>query len=47
MLAIESDLIAWDIALELDPLIMGLLLKFLSVVEILLTYGYQLLELER
>ena len=47
MLATQSDFVAWSIALELDPLIVGLLLKFLGIVEILLANGYEVLELGR
>ena len=47
MLAIQLNLVAQSIALGLDPLIVGLLLKFLGVVEILLAYGHQLLEFGR
>ena len=45
MFATQPDLVAWDIALWLDTFIMGLLLKFLGVVEVLLANDYQLLEL--
>ena len=47
MLATQPDLVAWGIALRFDPLIMGLLLKFLDIVKILLANGYEVLELER
>ena len=39
MLATHSDLVAWDIALWLDNFIVGLLLKFLGIVEVLLAHA--------
>ena len=47
ILAIQPDLVSWGIALVLVPFIINLLLKFLGVVEILLTNGYEVLELKR
>ena len=47
VLAIQSDLVTWGIVLRLDSFIMGLLLKFWGVVEILLINGYKVLEFKR
>ena len=45
--ATQPNLVTQGIALRLDSLIVGLLLKFLGVVEILLTNGHEVLELKR
>ena len=47
VLATQPDLVARGIASKLDSLIVGSLLKFLGVVEILLANGYEVLELGR
>ena len=44
-LAIQPNLLAGGVAPRLDSLIMGSLLKFLGMVEVLATYDYQLSEL--
>ena len=43
--AIQPDLVAWGKASWLDIFIVGSLLKFLGVVEVLLAHVYQLSEL--
>ena len=45
VLATQPDLVARGIALRLDSFIVGLLLKFLGVVEILLANGHEVSEL--
>ena len=45
VLATQPNLVSQGIALELDLLIMGLLLKFLGLIEILPVNGYDILEL--
>ena len=47
MFATQLDFAAQDIALELNPLIVGLLLKFLGIVEILLANGHEVSKLRR
>ena len=47
VLATQPNLVAWGIVLRLDSLIVGLLLKFLGVVEILLANGHEVIELGR
>ena len=47
VLAIQSDLVAQGIASGLDSLIVGSLLKFLGVVEILLANGHEISEFGR
>ena len=47
MFATQPDLIAQGIASGLDSLNVGLLLKFLGVVEIQLVIGHEVSELER
>ena len=47
VLATQPDFVAQGIASRLDSLIVGLLLKFLGVVEILLANGHEVLELGR
>ena len=46
MLITQPNLVAWGVALSLDIFVVGLLLKFLSMIEVLLISGYQILELE-
>ena len=45
--ATQLDLVAQSIALKLDSLIMGSLLKFLGMIKILLANGHKVLELGR
>ena len=47
MFTTQPDLVFWGIALGLDPLIMGLLLKFLGIVKILLANGHEVSKLGR
>ena len=47
MLATQPDFVARGIALKLDFLIVGSLLKFLGVMEILLINGHEISELGR
>ena len=44
MLTTQLDFITLCVALRLDIFIMGLLLKFLYMVEVLLINGYQILK---
>ena len=44
MLATQLDLVAQGIVLRLDSFIMGLLLKFLGVMEILLANSHEISE---
>ena len=46
VLTTQPDLVTWGVALWLDTFIMGSLLKFLGVVEILLAHGHQLSSLK-
>ena len=46
-LATQPDLVTQGIALKLDSFIMGLLLKFLGVIEILLVNGHEVLGFGR
>ena len=47
VLAIQPDLVARDIALRFNIFVICLLLKLLGVINILLIYGYQILELRK
>ena len=47
MFATQPDLIAWDIASRLEPLIVSLFLKFLGIVEILLVNNHEVSKLGR
>ena len=47
VLTTQLDFVAWGIALALNLFIMGLLLKFLSMVKILLVNGHEVLKLKK